>query len=34
MESFREQFPDIANDPLLTLKDSDAYQKDLAKFYI
>lgn len=34
MESFREQYPDIANDPLLTLKDSDTYQKDLAKFYI
>lgn len=34
MESFQEQFPEIANDPLLTLKDSDKYQKDLAKFYI
>ena len=34
MESFQEQFPEIANNPLLTLKDSDKYQKDLAKFYI
>lgn len=34
MESFQEQFPEIANNPLLTLKDSDLYQRRLANFFI
>lgn len=34
MESFQEQFPEIAANPLLTLRDSNKYQRDLASFFI
>ena len=34
MDSFSKQFPEIAANPILTIKDQDKYQKDLARFFI